>query len=87
MANHRSALKKERQIKQTTLINRSRLSRVRTFIKKVEMAIQSGNKSEAQQALILAQPEMMRAVSRGILHKNTVSRKLSRLSSHVKALS
>lgn len=87
MANHKSAEKKERQIKKRTLINKSRLSRVRTFIKKVETAIESQSKTDAQKIFIAAQSVMMRAVSRGIFHKNTISRKLSRLSARIKALS
>ncbi|MCW2235638.1 small subunit ribosomal protein S20 [Azospirillum canadense] len=62
------------------------MSRIRTFVKKVESAIESGNKVEAAEAFKAAQPEMMRGASKGVLHKNTVSRKLSRLSARIKAL-
>ena len=68
------------------MINRSRLSRVRTFVKKVETAIASGDKEAAQSAFRLAQPEMHRATTKGVLHKNTVARKLSRLAARINAL-
>ena len=67
-------------------INRARRSRVRTFVKKVETAIESGDKEAAQSAFQLAQPELHRAISKGVLHKNTVSRKLSRLANRINAL-
>jgi len=86
MANHASAKKKIRQIERRTVINRTRLSRVRTFVKKVETAISTGDKAAAQEALRLAQPEMVRGAQHGILHKNTISRKISRLSARIKAL-
>jgi ribosomal protein S20 len=86
MANHKSAEKRIRQTARRTEINRNRVSRIRTFVKKVESAIQSGNKAEAAEAFKAAQPEMMRGASKGVLHKNTVSRKLSRLSARIKAL-
>lgn len=86
MANHKSAEKRIRQTERRTAINRARVSRVRTFIKKVEVAIQSGDKAAASEAFRLAQPEMMRGVTKGVLHKNTVSRKLSRLSHRIKSL-
>jgi small subunit ribosomal protein S20 len=86
MANHKSAEKRIRQTERRTEINRARVSRVRTFVKKVEVAIQSGDKAAANEALRLAQPEMMRGVTKGVLHKNTVSRKLSRLSHRIKSL-
>jgi len=66
-------------------INGARMSRVRTFIKKVEMAIAAGNGKDAKEALKNAQPEIQRAVAKGIIHKNTASRKISRLSKAVKA--
>jgi len=87
MANHKSAEKRIRQTKTRTEVNRSRVSRIRTFIKKVELAIASGNKDEAQQALKLAQPEIMRGVTKGVLKIGTASRKVSRLSSRIKKLS
>ncbi len=86
MANHKSAEKRIRQTERRTIVNRARMSRIRTFIKKVESAIAAGDKATAQQALREAQPEMQRGVSKGVLHANTVSRKLSRLSGRIKAL-
>ncbi|MBP2311706.1 30S ribosomal protein S20 [Azospirillum soli] len=86
MANHKSAEKRIRQTERRTEVNRNRISRIRTFVKKVETAIETGNKAEAAEAFKDAQPELMRGVSKGVLHKNTVSRKLSRLSARIKAL-
>jgi small subunit ribosomal protein S20 len=86
MANHKSAEKRIRQIAKRTAINRARTSRVRTFVKKVETAIATGDKGAAQVAFQLAQPELHRAVTKGVLHKNTVSRKLSRLATRINAL-
>ncbi|HYD67488.1 30S ribosomal protein S20 [Azospirillum sp.] len=86
MANHKSAEKRIRQTARRTEVNRARVSRIRTFVKKVEAAIDSGNKAEAQEALKAAQPELMRGASKGVLHANTVSRKLSRLSARIKSL-
>ncbi|MGQ3046117.1 MAG: 30S ribosomal protein S20 [Niveispirillum sp.] len=86
MANHKSAEKRIRQTATRTEVNRARVSRIRTFLKKVEAAIASGDKSVAAEAFKQAQPEMMRGVSKGVLHANTVSRKLSRLSGRIKAL-
>lgn len=86
MANTRSAKKMVRKIARRTEVNTARRSRVRTFVRKVEEAIASGDKSAAQDALRVAQPELMRAVTKGVMHKNTVARKISRLSSRVKAL-
>lgn len=86
MAQHKSAKKRIRQTEARTEVNRARRSRVRTFVKKVESAITAGNKEEAANALKAAQPEMMRAVSKGVFKKETVSRKMSRLSARVKAL-
>ncbi|MFV3076636.1 30S ribosomal protein S20 [Niveispirillum fermenti] len=86
MANHKSAEKRIRQTATRTEINRARVSRIRTFLKKVETAIASGDKSAAAEAFKQAQPEMMRGASKGVLHANTVSRKLSRLSGRIKAL-
>ena len=67
-------------------MNRARVSRIRTFIKKVEGAIASGDQAAARAALALAEPEMHRGVTKGVVHKNTVARKLSRLSARIKAL-
>jgi small subunit ribosomal protein S20 len=86
MANHKSAEKRIRQTERRTAVNRARVSRIRTFVKKVETAIASGDKEAAQAAFRDAQPEMQRGVSKGVLHKNTVARKLSRLTSRIKAL-
>ncbi|MFY8095465.1 MAG: 30S ribosomal protein S20 [Niveispirillum sp.] len=86
MANHKSAEKRIRQTATRTEVNRARVSRIRTFLKKVETAIASGDKSAAAEAFKLAQPELMRGTSKGVLHANTVSRKLSRLSGRIKAL-
>ncbi|HZT52536.1 MAG TPA: 30S ribosomal protein S20 [Stellaceae bacterium] len=87
MANHPSAEKRNRQTLKRTAINRARLSRIRTFVKKVESAIASGDKEAARAAFKAAEPEMQRGVTKGVLHKNTVARKLSRLSASIKALS
>jgi len=86
MANHKSAEKRIRQTAKRTAINRARVSRVRTFVKKVETAIATGDKATAQSALRSAQPELHRAITKGVLHKNTVSRKLSRLAVRINAL-
>ncbi len=86
MANHKSAEKRFRQTVKRTEINRSRVSRVRSFVKKVELAIASGNQEEAQSAFRAAQPELQRAVTKGIAHKNNVARKLSRLNARIRAL-
>ncbi|ACJ00421.1 MULTISPECIES: 30S ribosomal protein S20 [Rhodospirillales] len=86
MANHKSAEKRIRQIKKRTEINRARISRIRTFVKKVELAIASGDKAAANEAFREAQPELMRGATKGVLHRNTVSRKLSRLNQRIKAL-
>jgi small subunit ribosomal protein S20 len=86
MATHKSAEKRIRQTAKRTAMNRSRMSRVRTFVKKVEAAIASGDKEAARSALQSAQPELHRAITKGVLHKNTVARKLSRLAVRVNAL-
>jgi small subunit ribosomal protein S20 len=86
MANTASARKRIRQIERRTERNKARMSRMRTFIKKVEAAVASGNKDAATAALREAQPEMQRAAGKGVVHKNTVARKMSRLSARVKAL-
>ena len=87
MANTTSAKKATRKIARRTEVNKSRRSRVRGFIRKVEEAIASGDQVLAQAALKAAQPELMRAATKGVLHANTVARKLSRLSARIKALS
>ena len=86
MAHHKSAKKRIRQTESRTEVNRSRESRIRTFIKKVETAIASGYQSAAKEALKNAQPEIMRGVSKGVLPKATASGKVSRLAARVKAL-
>ena len=86
MANHKSAKKRIRRNANRAEINKSRISRIRTFLKRVETAIASGDKVAAQAALKEAQPELMRGVSKGVLHKNTASRKMSRLSAKVKVV-
>lgn len=86
MANTSSAKKMVRKIARRTLVNKARRSRVRTFLRKVEEAISSGDKKAAQAALVSAQPELHRAVTKGVFPKKTVSRKISRLSSRIKAL-
>jgi len=87
MANTRSAKKAVRRIARRTQINMNRRSRVRTFVRKVEEAIASGDQAAAQAALNAAQPELMRGAQKGILHKNTASRKVSRLAKRIKGLS
>ncbi len=86
MPHHKSAEKRLRQTETRTVINRARMSRVRTFVKKVETAIETGDKAAAQTALQLAQPELHRATTKGVMHKNTVARKLSRLATRINAL-
>ena len=86
MANHASAKKRIRQTERRSTINRNRLSRVRTFIKKVELAIDAGNADVAREALKEAQPVIMRSAQLGVLHRNTASRKVSRLAARVKVL-
>jgi small subunit ribosomal protein S20 len=86
MANHKSAKKRILITEKRTIVNRARRSRVRTFIKKVEMAIASGNKDEALLNFKLAEPEIRRGVTKGILQLNTASRKISRLSARIKAM-
>ena len=86
MAHHKSAKKRIRQTVRRTAVNRARTSRVRTFLKKVEDAIATGDKTAARAAFVAAQPEMHRGVVKGMLHRNTVARKLSRLSARIKAL-
>jgi small subunit ribosomal protein S20 len=86
MANSPQAKKRIRQTQRRTDVNTARRSRIRTFIKKVELAIGAGDRTAAQAAFLAAQPEIMRGVSKGTLHKNTASRKVSRLASRIKAL-
>ena len=86
MANTASARKRIRQTEVRTLRNAARKSRMRTFVKKVETAISSGDKEQAVAALRAAQPEMQRAATKGVIPANTVSRKISRLSARIKAI-
>ena len=86
MANTPSAKKRIRNTLRKTDINKSRKSRIKTFVRKVEDAIESKDAKSAMESLKAAQPEIMRGVTKGIFHKNTASRKISRLSSRVKAL-
>ncbi|MGI3776189.1 MAG: 30S ribosomal protein S20 [Janthinobacterium lividum] len=86
MANTASAKKRNRQTVVRTERNAARKSRMRTFVKKVEMAIAGGDKGAAAAALQAAQPEMQRAAGKGVIHRNTVGRKISRLSARIKAL-
>lgn len=86
MANSPQAKKRARQNERRFAINKARRSRIRTFLRRVEEAIASGDKEAADAALKQAQPELMRGVTKGVLHKNTVARKMSRLSSRVKAI-
>jgi small subunit ribosomal protein S20 len=86
MPHHKSAEKRLRQTVSRTAVNRARMSRVRTFVKKVEVAIETGDKAAAQSALQEAQPELHRATTKGVMHRNTVARKLSRLAARINAL-
>ncbi|SDE98790.1 30S ribosomal protein S20 [Rhodospira trueperi] len=86
MANHKSAKTRIRRNARRTEINHSRISRIRTFIKKVETAVASGDAEQARAAFRAAQPEIHRGVTKGVLHRNTAARKISRLSARVKAL-
>ncbi|MEM6637779.1 MAG: 30S ribosomal protein S20 [Pseudomonadota bacterium] len=86
MANSPQAKKRARQNESRFAINKARRSRIRTFLRKVEEAIVSGDKDAAASALRAAQPELMRGVTKGVLHKNTASRKMSRLSQRIKAI-
>ncbi|MEE4199297.1 30S ribosomal protein S20 [Erythrobacter sp.] len=86
MANTPQARKRIRRNNRRAEVNTARMSRIRSFIKKVETAIEAGDKDAAANALKAAQPEMQRGVARGVLHKNTVARKMSRLTKRVSAL-
>lgn len=87
MANSRQARKRAKQALRRTQVNRSRSSRIRTFIRRVESAIESGDGQAASEALRRAQPEIMRGVTKGVLHRNTASRRVSNLAKRVKAMS
>lgn len=86
MANHASAKKRIRQTKRRTAVNRARRGTIRTQLRAVEEAIASGDKDAAQAAFKEAQPALMVGVNKGVVHLNTVSRKLSRLSKRIKAM-
>ncbi len=86
MATHDSAKKRIRQIKRRTAVRGARLSRIRTFLRNVERAIAGGDKGQAMAAFRAAQPELMRGVNKGLFHRNTVSRKISRLSARIKGM-
>ena len=86
MANTKSAKKAARKIERRTTVNTARRSRMRTFLRKVEEAIASGDKAAARAALGQAEPEVMRAAGRGVVHRNTASRKVSRLAQRIKAM-
>ncbi|SEL28916.1 SSU ribosomal protein S20P [Roseivivax marinus] len=86
MANTAQSKKRARQNETRYAVNKARRSRIRTYLRKVEEAIASGDKDAAQAALRAAQPELMRGVTKGVFHKNTAARKMSRLSSRVRAL-
>jgi small subunit ribosomal protein S20 len=86
MANTPQSKKRARQAERRYAVNKARRSRIRTFLRKVEEAIASGDKDAAAAALKAAQPELMRGVTKGVVHKNTASRKMSRLSLRVKGI-
>lgn len=86
MANSPQAKKRVRQTARRTAVNKARRSRIRTYIRKVEEAIASGDQGAARDALKHAQPEIMRGANKGVMHKNTASRKVSRLNSRIKAM-
>lgn len=86
MANSPQSKKRARQNEKRFAVNKARRSRIRTYLRKVEEAIESGVKEDAIAALKAAQPELMRGVTKGVYHKNTASRKMSRLAARVKAI-
>jgi small subunit ribosomal protein S20 len=86
MANHKSAEKRIRQTAKRTIVNKTRVSRIRTYVKKVEAAIAAGDKAGAAEAFKAAQPELQRGVNKGVVHRNTASRKISRLAHRIAAL-
>lgn len=86
MANTPQSKKRARQSERRQDVNKARRSRIRTFLRKVEEAISSGNQEVAATALRSAQPELARGITKGVLHKNTVARKMSRLAARVKSL-
>jgi small subunit ribosomal protein S20 len=86
MAHHKSARKRIRRNERRAEINRSRISRIRTFVRRVEAAIASGDQAAAQAAFAAAQPELQRGVTKGVLHRNTAARKISRLALRIRAM-
>ena len=86
MANHASSKKRIRRNVRRTEINRDRRSRIRTFIKKVELALTAGDATQAESAFKMAQPEIQRGVAKGVVHKNAAARKMSRLTARIKTL-
>lgn len=86
MANSPQSKKRARQSEARYAVNKARRSRIRTYLRKVEEALASGDQAAAAEALRLAQPELARGVTKGVVHKNTAARKISRLSSRVKSL-
>lgn len=86
MAYHKSAEKRIRQTKRRTEVNRARSSRVRTFTRKVEDAIKAGDKKAAEVALRAAEPVLVRGAAKGLLHRNTAARKVSRLAAQIKKM-
>ena len=86
MANTPQAKKRARQAERRTEVNKARRSRIRTFLRRTEEAIVSGDQTVAKDAFKSVQPELMRGVTKGVYHKNTVARKLSRLSKRIRAL-
>lgn len=86
MANHASAQKRIRRNARRADINGARRGRIRTFIKKIELALTAGDSKQAEEAFKSAQPEIQRGVAKGLMHKNTAARKLSRLSTRIKAI-
>ena len=86
MANTPQSKKRARQNERRYAVNKARRSRIRTYLRKVEEAIATGDQTAAAEALKTAQPELMRGVTKGVLHKNTAARKMSRLAARVKAI-
>lgn len=86
MANYPSAKKRIRRDQRRTIINHARMSRTRTFVRKVENAIENGDRALASVALREAQPHLMSSVNKGLVHRNTAARRLSRLSARIKAM-
>ena len=87
MAHHASAKQRIRRNNRRTKINRNRISKIRTLVKKVEVAIESGDRDDAMLAFRLAQPELHRGINKGVMRRNTVNRRLSSLSARIKVMS